>query len=145
MLPTPPLFQQIQHTEATRRIPKSTSNANKKPPHSFMRVGMPFLLFVAGGTYFLSIALDDRLKDKEQMRELGGSKSDRQFQMEQEKENLLRKLQKDIETKEFDNTRRIERPEEVLARRKKEREERNRWYKRTWRWITGGENRPTTF
>jgi len=103
----------------------------------FIRAGLPFLLFMFGGAYFLSISLNDRLKENEQTRQLGGSKSEREFIMEEEKSNLLRKLQKDIETKDFDNTRRIERPEEVLARRKLEREQRNKWYRRSWRWITG--------
>ena len=57
--------------------------------------------------------------------------------MEREKEELLEKMQRDLEKNDFDNTKRIERPEDVLARRKKEREMRNRWYKRSWRWITG--------
>ena len=47
----------------------------------------------------------------------------------------MNKMSKTIN--DFDNTKRIERPEDVLARRKKEREDRNRWYKRTWRWVTG--------
>jgi len=37
----------------------------------------------------------------------------------------------------FDNTKRIERPDEVLARRRKEREARSVWYKRMWRGFTG--------
>ena len=98
----------------------------------FLRAGLPFLLFIFGGSYFLSISIDDRLKEKEVTR---GSKSDRQFEMEQEKEELMNKMSKTIN--DFDNTKRIERPEDVLARRKKEREDRNRWYKRTWRWVTG--------
>ena len=40
---------------------------------------------------------------------------------------------------EFDNTKRIQRPEEVLERRRKEREARNVWYRRWGRWFTGSE------
>jgi hypothetical protein len=39
--------------------------------------------------------------------------------------------------KDFDNTKRIERPEEVLARRRKERQQQNQWYKRWWRAVRG--------
>ena len=41
-------------------------------------------------------------------------------------------MQRDLEKNDLDNTKRIERPEDVLARRKKQREMRNRWYKRSW-------------
>ena len=40
---------------------------------------------------------------------------------------------------EFDNTKRIQRPEEVLEKRRMEREARNVWYKRWGRWIVGKE------
>jgi hypothetical protein len=50
---------------------------------------------------------------------------------------MMEKLNKRIKSQDFDNTKRIERPEEILERRKREREERNRWYRRSWRWITG--------
>jgi len=49
---------------------------------------------------------------------------------------MMEKLNKKLKTQDFDNTKRIERPEEILERRQKEREERNKWYRRTWRWIT---------
>lgn len=41
--------------------------------------------------------------------------------------------------RDFDNTKRIERPEEVLERRRKEREARNVWYKRWYRRFIKGE------
>ncbi len=53
---------------------------------------------------------------------------------------MLRKMQKAVEA-DFDNTKRIERPEEILERRRKEREERNRWYRRFGRWIKGEDSR----
>lgn len=64
------------------------------------------------------------------------SKSQRQARLDNERDEMMEKLNKRIKTVDFDNTKRIERPEEILERRKKEREERNRWYKRTWRWVT---------
>jgi hypothetical protein len=44
-----------------------------------------------------------------------------------------------VVSQDFDNTKRIERPEEVLARRRKEREARNAWYRRYWRYLRGQE------
>ena len=117
-----------QNSSGKVHVSPSTQHSAKP----FIRAGLPFLLFIIGGSYFLSISIDDRLKEKDIDK---GSKSDRQFEMEQEKEELMAKMSKTIQ--DFDNTKRIERPEEVLARRKKEREDRNRWYRRTWRWVTG--------
>jgi len=48
---------------------------------------------------------------------------------------MLAKITK-IRKTDFDNTKRIERPEEVLERRKQEREKKNVWYKRAWRTVT---------
>lgn len=56
--------------------------------------------------------------------------------MDQEKDQMMKKMQVHLR-KGFDNTKRIERPEEVLARRKKERDERNKWYRRLGRWWRG--------
>ena len=56
--------------------------------------------------------------------------------MDDEREDMLKKMQRALEV-DFDNTKRIERPDEILARRKMEREERNRWYRRLGRWIKG--------
>lgn len=64
-------------------------------------------------------------------------RSERQARLDAEKDQMMEKLNKRIKSQDFDNTKRIERPEEILERRKREREDRNRWYKRSWRWITG--------
>ena len=53
------------------------------------------------------------MKEKEVTR---GSKSDRRFEMEQEKEELMNKMSKTIN--DFDNTKRIEPPEDVLGKKK---------------------------
>lgn len=55
--------------------------------------------------------------------------------MEKEQQDMMEKISK-IRKADFDNTKRIERPEEVLERRRKQREANNRWYKRAWRKIT---------
>jgi predicted phosphoribosyltransferase len=54
--------------------------------------------------------------------------------MEEEKNEMMTKLHK-IQKQDFDNTKRIERPEEILERRKRERERRNVWYRKWGRWI----------
>jgi len=64
------------------------------------------------------------------------SKSERQARLEKEQEDMMSKIRK-VRKSEFDNTKRIERPEEVLERRRLDRENRNRWYRRTWRYVTG--------
>mmetsp|Transcript_42899 Transcript_42899/g.48734 ORF Transcript_42899/g.48734 Transcript_42899/m.48734 type:complete len:97 (-) Transcript_42899:168-458(-) len=64
------------------------------------------------------------------------SKSERQARMEKEHDNMMQKLNK-IRNTDFDNTKRIERPEEILERRQKDRARRNIWYRRFGRWIIG--------
>jgi hypothetical protein len=62
-------------------------------------------------------------------------RSERQARLEKEQADMMEKINK-IRKTDFDNTRRIERPEEILERRKKERELRNVWYRRVWRALT---------
>jgi hypothetical protein len=56
--------------------------------------------------------------------------------MEEEQTDMMEKLNK-IRKTDFDNTKRIERPEEILERRRKERDSRNVWYRRWGRWVVG--------
>ncbi|MGK3742661.1 MAG: hypothetical protein ACI90V_009517 [Bacillariaceae sp.] len=56
--------------------------------------------------------------------------------MDKEHDEMMDKLNY-IMKEDFDNTKRIERPDEVLERRRKEREAKNVWYKRIWRGVTG--------
>ena len=65
-------------------------------------------------------------------------RSERQAKLEKEQNAMMEKLNK-IRKEDFDNTKRIERPEEILERRRKEREQRNVWYRRWGRWIVGKE------
>lgn len=64
------------------------------------------------------------------------NRSERQAVMDQEHDEMMGKLNK-IMKEDFDNTKRIERPDEVLVRRRKERQARNVWYRRLMRNITG--------
>ena len=65
-------------------------------------------------------------------------RSERQARMEEEKNSMMEKLNK-LQKQDFDNTKRIERPEEILERRRRERERRNVWYRRWGRWLVGRE------
>jgi len=56
--------------------------------------------------------------------------------MDREHDEMMHKLNHMMK-EDFDNTKRIERPEDVLARRRKEREARNVWYRRMWKNISG--------
>ena len=82
--------------------------------------------------------LRDGLEGKNKERDASkgmASKSERQARMEREKDDMMEKITKKM-GEDFDNTRRIERPEEILERRRRERAARNTWYRRSWRWIT---------
>jgi hypothetical protein len=118
----------------------------KKPPsatiqqlpsnfHLFIKAGLPFLLFSVGASLMLKNGLEGKNIDRDKSKGFV-SKSQRQARLDNERDEMMEKLNKRIKTVDFDNTKRIERPEEILERRKREREERNRWYKRTWRWVT---------
>mmetsp|Transcript_22532 Transcript_22532/g.48799 ORF Transcript_22532/g.48799 Transcript_22532/m.48799 type:complete len:156 (-) Transcript_22532:108-575(-) len=121
---------------------KKPNNAGLRPPiqqpsnfHLFVKAGLPFLLFSVGASLVLKNAIEGKNQEREKSKG-AVSKSERQARLDAERDNMMEKLTKRIETVEFDNTKRIERPEEILERRKVEREDRNRWYKRSWRWVT---------
>ena len=61
----------------------------------------------------------------------------RRTRLEKEQEDMMDKITK-IRRTDFDNTKRIERPEDILERRRKEREARNVWYRTAWRRLIGG-------
>jgi len=58
------------------------------------------------------------------------------YTVEEEHEEMLERLNKIVQT-DFDNTKRIKRPEEVLEERRRERERRNAWHRRLYRWAFG--------
>ena len=103
--------------------------------HLFVKAGLPFLLFSVGASLVLKSAVEGKNIERDKSKGLV-SKSERQARLDAERDEMMEKLNKRIEMVDFDNTKRIERPEEILERRKQEREDRNRWYKRTWRWVT---------
>ena len=111
--------------------------APPKPPpggHLFIKAGLPLILFSVGASYVLKDAIEGKNKERDAVKG-ASSISERQARMEREQEDMMEKINRNM-AKDFDNTRRIERPEEILERRKMERERRNRWYRRAWRFVT---------
>lgn len=109
-----------------------------KPPSGFLfiKAGLPLILFSVGASFVVQSAVNGQIHEREASKGQV-SKSERQARLEREREDMVTKINKQIIPREFDNTKRIERPEEILERRKMEREKRNKWYKRTWRYLTG--------
>jgi hypothetical protein len=93
------------------------------------------ILFCCLGVWVVSngIAGKNKERDASQGRL---SVSERQAMMSKEHDDLVEKMNH-IVNQDFDNTKRIERPDELLARRRRERESRSVWYKRWWRSIRG--------
>jgi len=108
----------------------------KAPPSTFLfiKAGLPLILFSVGASYVVKNGLEGKQKESD-LSKGASSKSERQARLEREQEDMLSKINK-IRKTDFDNTKRIERPEDILERRRQQREKRNVWYKRTWRAIT---------
>lgn len=92
------------------------------------------MMFCVGASYVLKKGIEGKQKEAD-VAKGAVSKSERQARLEKEQADMMEKINK-IRKTDFDNTKRIERPEEILERRKKERERRNVWYKRAWRTLT---------
>ena len=134
----------MSRSEYEKLIQKKKAASGQKPQDAvadgnrlFIRAGLPFVLFSLGAWWVVTNAIDGKLKERAASRR-EVSQTDRQFLMEQEHDTMMDKLNKAAK-RDFDNTKRIERPEDILARRRAEREQRNVWYRRWWRNITGGE------
>mmetsp|Transcript_36061 Transcript_36061/g.41804 ORF Transcript_36061/g.41804 Transcript_36061/m.41804 type:complete len:153 (+) Transcript_36061:218-676(+) len=123
-------------TQARKKMIRKTTEQNKKipPMATFIRYGLPFVLFVAGASFVVASALDGKNKERDLATGQSMSKSERQAKMETERDNMVKKMEHMAKV-EFDNTKRIERPEDILERRRLERENRNVWYKRLGRWM----------
>mmetsp|Transcript_11492 Transcript_11492/g.16513 ORF Transcript_11492/g.16513 Transcript_11492/m.16513 type:complete len:123 (-) Transcript_11492:189-557(-) len=117
---------------ARRPLPTSAM----KPGQVLVKAGLPLVMFTIGASLVVSSAVEGKNRERETFSGQNISKSERQARLEEEREDMLRKMQKAMEV-DFDNTKRIERPDEILERRKKEREAKNRWYRRLGRWIQG--------
>ena len=93
------------------------------------------LLFCGLGVWVVSNGIEGKNKERDAAQGRL-SVSERQAMMNKEHSDMMQKMTH-IVGQDFDNTKRIERPDEVLARRRKERESRNVWYKRWWHSIRG--------
>lgn len=100
-----------------------------------VKAGLPLFLFCGLGVWVVSSGIEGKNRERDAFQGRI-SKSERQAVMDKEHEDMMDKLNH-IMKEDFDNTKRIERPEEVLERRRKEREARNVWYKRIWNNVKG--------
>lgn len=101
----------------------------------WIKAGLPFVLFSVLASWVVANALEGKLKEMEASQGKA-SKSLRQYHMEQEQNEIMERIGF-IAKQDFDNTKRIQRPHEILEERRKERERRNVWYRRAWRWMRG--------
>ena len=88
--------------------------------------------------WVVSNALQGKLKEQETAHGVTSqstSQSLRQASLQVEHDEMMEKMNKIVASQDFDNTKRIKRPEEILQERKRERERRNAWYRRLYRWV----------
>lgn len=113
----------------------TVSRSSERKKNLLLRAGLPFILFTVMAAWVVSNALDGKLKEMEASKGLQ-SRSLRQAKMEEEHEEMMERLNK-IVAQDFDNTKRIKRPHEILEERRRERERRNAWHRRFYRWMVG--------
>jgi len=113
----------------------STHEKEKEGSMYLVQAGLPMFLFCGLGVWVVSNGIEGKNRERDVFQGRI-SKSERQALADKEHDEMMDKLNH-IMKEDFDNTKRIERPEEVLARRRKEREDRNVWYRRLWRSVTG--------
>lgn len=130
-------FQEQYKLRPTSAGIKKAASPIQQPSnfHLFVKAGLPFLLFSVGASLVLKSAVEGKNIERDKSKGLV-SKSERQARLDSEKDDMMEKLNKKWKKQDLDNTKRIERPEEILERRKKEREDRNKWHRRAWRWAT---------
>jgi hypothetical protein len=117
---------------------KDGSTPAKKERNLMVSAGIPFVLFSVLAAWVVSNAVDGKLKEME-LSQGKSSQSIRQAKLEEEHEDMMERLGKIVET-DFDNTKRIKRPNEILEERRLDRERRNAWHRRAWRAVTGAKS-----
>jgi hypothetical protein len=125
-------------TTTTSSIPYSNTHTDTGTTTSSLqviRVGLPLILFSVLSAWVVSNAYGGKLKEME-VSQGKTSMSIRQAAFEAEHTEMLERLNKIVQS-DYDNTKRIQRPEEVLERRRLERQRRNVWYRRWYRALTG--------
>lgn len=106
----------------------------KTKQHQLLTAGLPFVFFSVLAAWVVSNALQGKLKERETAHGVT-SQSLRQASLQVEHDETMEKMNKIVASQDFDNTKRIKRPEEILQERKRERERRNAWYRRLYRWV----------
>lgn len=138
------VFAQSRNQSACRirsfSAPPLRRNKKPKGDNLMLRVGAPFVLFSILSAWVVSNALDGKLREMEASQGKT-SQSVRQASLAAEHDDMMERLNK-IVAEDFDNTKRIKRPHEVLEERRREREKRNAWHRRAYRAVFGGEAQP---
>lgn len=99
-----------------------------------VKAGLPLVLFSVLAAWVVSNAYAGKLREMETAQGRV-SKSVRQAILEEEHDEMMERLSKIVANTDFDNTKRIKRPEEVLEERRLARERRNAWHRRLYRWA----------
>jgi hypothetical protein len=124
---------------AEASIRRSASSAPKlrarRDSNALIRAGFPFVLFSVLASWVVGNAIEGKLKEMEAAKGMS-SQSIRQASCEAEHDEMMERMQKIVEA-DFDNTKRIKRPHEILEERKLERQRRNAWHRRLGRWLFG--------
>jgi len=118
-----------------RRLMSGGGKGDEEGSMYLIQAGLPLFLFCGLGVWVVSNGIDGKNRERDAFQGRI-SKSERQAVMDKEHDDMMNKLNRMME-QDFDNTKRIERPDEVLARRRKEREMRSVWYRRIWNNLTG--------
>lgn len=124
---------------------RAAATGGYKPKSSFLsgmqwaRAGIPMVLFSILSAWVVGNAYGGKLREME-VAQGKASISLRQAALEAEHDEMMERLSK-IVASDFDNTKRIKRPEEILEERRLERQRRNAWHRRFYRWITQQDGR----
>ena len=135
----PPQTTGSTNANAYTRTTTASSNSSNHYHNSLqiVRVGLPLILFSVLSAWVVSNAYGGKLKELE-VAQGKTSISIRQAALEAEHTEMLERLNHIVQS-DYDNTKRIQRPEEVLEQRRLERQRRNVWYRRWYRAVTGQE------
>lgn len=126
--------QRHLHLRRSFSTASNSSNNNNPRKHLMVRAGLPFVLFSILSAWVVSKALEGKLKEMETAQGKT-SKSLRQAALESEHDEMMERLNKIVADDAFDNTKRIQRPHEILEERRLARERKNAWYRRAYRWV----------
>ena len=117
-------------------VPRTTTPKPKR--NLLLQAGLPFVFFSILASWVVSESLRGKLKEME-VSQGRKSQSLRQAMLEKEKEDIMEKISV-ITAKDFDNTKRIKRPHEILEERRRERQRRNAWHRRLYRYFAGSQD-----